>query len=631
MDLPDSIHPLSIAGTPLAVDPHPLRMAANFSLQQGVEAMATAAKTCALIYSGPSLLGVFTYSHLGEAATCGVDFRKALVSQWLTTLDRLHLVPGNPIPAPDDYWPLLTPAQHWVGLLTPEGDYKVTPAAFFPPPEKFYYCSPAQAKLPQEHLTLALKGAKMGVWNWDLVTNTWMLSEELEQLLAIGPGNFDGRYETILNSIYREDRASVHQVLQTAISHGQRYDMDFRVLQQDGQVRWLLSQGQVFNHNTLPTRLVGITLDISQQKQAESELKLQAQQERLVGQIAQRIRSLLDLDNILEQTVILVREFVEADRVIILRCTPDVSGKVVQEACVDSYPTMLGWSLRDPWTVQEKFLAHYRRGRGLAIANIYEQGLAESQLLFLEYFKIQAEMLVPLLQGQTLWGLLIVHQCSHPRQWRNSDLKLLQTLATQVGIAIHQAKLHQRLTLMNQQLKRMAYLDGLTQVANRRRFEHHLEQEWRRMTRQGTSLSIILADIDYFKQFNDLYGHQAGDQCLRLVARILGRAVKRSGDLVARYGGEEFVVILPNTDLTGAEAVAENIRQSIRNRRITHLGKSTIDGIVTLSLGVASCRPGYGIDTASLLKQADGALYAAKHGGRDQVRLADNLESMAQG
>jgi diguanylate cyclase (GGDEF)-like protein len=190
-----------------------------------------------------------------------------------------------------------------------------------------------------------------------------------------------------------------------------------------------------------------------------------------------------------------------------------------------------------------------------------------------------------------------------------------------VGIAIHQAKLHQRLTLANQKLKRIAYLDGLTQVANRRRFEQHLDNEWRRMARQQTFLAIILADIDYFKGFNDLYGHQAGDNCLRLVARTLSRAARRPGDLVARYGGEEFAVILPGADLRGAETVAEDLRRSIRDRRVAHQG-SNIDCIITMSLGVASCIPSAKSSPAALLKQADAALYAAKHGGRDQVRAA---------
>jgi diguanylate cyclase (GGDEF)-like protein len=141
------------------------------------------------------------------------------------------------------------------------------------------------------------------------------------------------------------------------------------------------------------------------------------------------------------------------------------------------------------------------------------------------------------------------------------------------------------------------------------------------MARQQTFLAIILADIDYFKGFNDLYGHQAGDNCLRLVARTLSRAARRPGDLVARYGGEEFAVILPGADLQGAETVAEDLRRSIRDRRVAHQG-SNIDRIVTMSLGVASCIPSAKGNPASLLKQADAALYAAKHGGRDQVRAS---------
>lgn len=362
-------------------------------------------------------------------------------------------------------------------------------------------------------------------------------------------------------------------------------------------------------------------MDISAQKQAEAEIKLQAQRERLVTEMAQRIRNLLDLDNILEQTVIAVRDFIEADRVIILQCSPDMSGEVIQESCAPNYPAMMGWAVRDPWSVDEKFLAHYRQGRGMAVANVYEQGLSENQLMFLEYFKIQAEVVVPLLQEQTLWGLLIAHQCGTPRQWSTADVRLLQSLATQVGIAVQQAKLHRQLTLANQGLRRMAYLDGLTQVANRRRFEQHLDSEWRRMARQREPLSIILGDIDYFKGFNDLYGHQAGDNCLRLVARTLSHAAKRPGDLVARYGGEEFAVILPNTDLKGAESVAEEIRRAIRERRINHRS-SAIDTIVTMSLGVASCVPSTDSTAANLLKRADEALYVAKAGGRDQVQLA---------
>lgn len=269
----------------------------------------------------------------------------------------------------------------------------------------------------------------------------------------------------------------------------------------------------------------------------------------------------------------------------------------------------------------ETFLSHYREGRGLAVENIYAQNLLTNQLEFLEYFQIQAEIVVPLLQDETLWGLLITHQCRAPRSWSTADVRLLQTLATQVGIAIQQAKLHRDLTLANQRLKRMAYLDGLTQVANRRRFEQYIDQEWRRMSRENSPLAVIMADIDYFKGFNDCYGHQAGDNCLRLVARTLTRAARRPGDLVARYGGEEFVIVLPHTDAKGAENVAEEIRLLVRSHRIPHAG-SAVAKIITMSFGVASVMPDGDSSFDNLIKRADKALYKAKNEGRDQVRVA---------
>ncbi|QQE66604.1 hypothetical protein GFS31_33040 [Leptolyngbya sp. BL0902] len=614
-----------------ALDPTPLEIDIHLSLSQGVGAMAAATKTYALVLQrGGRLAGVLTYADVARAMTAGVAFDQAPLADWMMPLASLIPHPqissmkGSLPPCSLPYHALINTAGHWVGVLTPDGTFGL-PSLPWPPgiAAELNACQLQSLSLQeqQERLSLALKGAQMGTLDWDIRADMLVMSEELQELLSLAPGEFDGHYQTIFKHIHPEDRCQVDQALQEAILRQRRYDVEFRIVLPDSTVRWLLSQGQVFHGPKLTPRLVGVTLDISAQKQAEAALKLQAQRERLVSEIAQRIRNLLDLDSILEQTVIAVREFIEADRVIILQCAPDMSGEVIQEACAPAYPAMMGWAVRDPWSVDEKFLAHYRQGRGMAVANIYEQGLSEDQLMFLEYFKIQAEIVVPLLQEQTLWGLLIAHQCSTPRQWSTADVRLLQSLATQVGIAVQQAKLHRQLTLANQSLRRMAYLDGLTQVANRRRFEQHLEEEWRRMTRQKAPLSIILADIDYFKGFNDLYGHQAGDNCLRLVARTLNHTAKRPGDLVARYGGEEFAVILPNTDLKGAETVAEAIRRAIRDRHISHRS-SAIDTIVTMSLGVASCIPSADSSAASLLKQADEALYAAKNGGRDQVRTA---------
>jgi diguanylate cyclase (GGDEF)-like protein len=183
----------------------------------------------------------------------------------------------------------------------------------------------------------------------------------------------------------------------------------------------------------------------------------------------------------------------------------------------------------------------------------------------------------------------------------------------------HRAAAETALQAANQALQRLAYLDGLTQIANRRRFDERLGQEWPRMKREQRPLSLILCDIDYFKQFNDTYGHQGGDDCLRRVAQVLATAARRPSDLSARYGGEEFAVLLPNTSLPGAVEVAKVMQTHIQSLQIPHRN-SMISQYVTASFGVASLIPSQGTAPEDLLTQVDQALYQAKVAGRDCIQ-----------
>ncbi len=175
---------------------------------------------------------------------------------------------------------------------------------------------------------------------------------------------------------------------------------------------------------------------------------------------------------------------------------------------------------------------------------------------------------------------------------------------------------------MKKELQRLSYLDGLTQVPNRRLFDVTLTSEWLRSARDGIPLSIIIADIDFFKAYNDTYGHQQGDECLKKVARCISNQLKRPGDLAARYGGEEFALILPGTDIKGAAAMAEKIRKSIAALRISH-EKSEISENVTLSMGIASAIPEPDAAAVDLVAAADRALYMAKKGGRNRIERTD--------
>ncbi|MEO1619404.1 MAG: AAA-like domain-containing protein [Cyanobacteria bacterium J06632_3] len=183
----------------------------------------------------------------------------------------------------------------------------------------------------------------------------------------------------------------------------------------------------------------------------------------------------------------------------------------------------------------------------------------------------------------------------------------------------------QRLRDENTQLKKLANFDGLTQVANRRFFDEQLQIEWHKAAVQGTSIALIMIDIDYFKLYNDTYGHLAGDQCLSHVAQALSKHVRNLSDTVARYGGEEFAVILPQTDLYMANQSAQRMKQGIQMLNIQHVGSKLEEKIVTLSMGAACIVPQRHQSCSQLVAAADAALYRAKQQGRNQVALSNAL------
>ncbi|ANV85399.1 diguanylate cyclase response regulator [Picosynechococcus sp. PCC 7003] len=191
-------------------------------------------------------------------------------------------------------------------------------------------------------------------------------------------------------------------------------------------------------------------------------------------------------------------------------------------------------------------------------------------------------------------------------------------LRQRVRHLIYQAKLYQRLEATNVQLQRLAALDPLTQLANRRVFDLVLERQWRLMLRNQIPLSLIFIDVDFFKNYNDTYGHQAGDHCLFEVAQAIASQIQRPTDLVARYGGEEMIVILPDTPGEGAQLVGERIIAQIQSLAMPHCA-SPVAPIVTVSLGIASMEPGCVASPEKFVALADGALYEAKARGRNQM------------
>ncbi len=200
------------------------------------------------------------------------------------------------------------------------------------------------------------------------------------------------------------------------------------------------------------------------------------------------------------------------------------------------------------------------------------------------------------------------------------ELGAVDFISKPINTTIVRARVRTHLTLKLQSdlLRSMALIDGLTGVANRRKFNEDILADWRLCFREQKPLSLILVDVDYFKRYNDRYGHQAGDDCLKSVAQTLSATVRRPYDLVARYGGEEFACVLPNTFLSGAVEIAERMQERVRTLGIEH-SASDVDRVLTISLGVATLTPTGELGFETLIEAADKQLYEAKNAGRARV------------
>ncbi|MEB3828038.1 diguanylate cyclase domain-containing protein [Phormidium sp. CCY1219] len=288
---------------------------------------------------------------------------------------------------------------------------------------------------------------------------------------------------------------------------------------------------------------------------------------------------------------------------------------------------------------------HLSLGEGLAgrvwrsqkmewVKNIgYDSGEHLSRARLATLAGLKGALGVPILvqnsQNQPEVLAILVFFMSQDLQPSGRSLQLIDALARQLGSMIQRKHAEAALKQANLELNRLVNLDSLTQVANRRRFDEYLSQVWTEMFGKQQPISLVLFDLDYFKRYNDYYGHQAGDECLQQVALAAKEAMRNAEDLLARYGGEEFAAILPNTPREEAIALAQTIRDRVKQLQLSH-PDSIVNSAVTLSLGVASTIPACQNSPEQLIATADEALYAAKNQGRDRMIFLERLQHCGQ-
>lgn len=490
--------------------------------------------------------------------------------------------------------------------------------------------------------------AHLGNWERDLQRDTLYWSEELFRILGLDPQQTTAAYSTFLEIVHPEDRDSVRAAHSRSLHDGNPHRMSYRLRLGDGRLKYVREQYEtILGPEGAPLRSAGTIQDITPCRQAE--IALETIVEGTAGVTGQNF--LLALVRHLAAAFQIRAAFVSERRngKVYLRelCLDGVMGPArtynpqdlpCQRVLEDGYYHCEREAQQQFPQLPRAFGIQAESYLGIALksaagATIGHLGILDTKPLpasqHLEYAlkTYSARAGAELERMQTARALEKLNQELEQRVVERTAS--LQSTLEQLRIEIAQrTKLQEHLYEANQELEKLSQTDALTRIANRRRFDWSLRQEWQRWRREQTALSLILFDIDYFKQYNDCYGHQMGDRCLYEISQAGQQAVYRPTDLIARYGGEEFAILLPNTGLQGAIAVTKRLQAGISALGIPHRGSQAGD-IVTVSVGIACPIPAPGegergksqISPETLVARADKALYAAKQEGRDRYAV----------
>jgi diguanylate cyclase (GGDEF)-like protein/PAS domain S-box-containing protein len=486
-------------------------------------------------------------------------------------------------------------------------------------------------RINEERYALATTGGQVGVWDWDLQAQTFYISPVLKAILGYADHEIPNDLAVWSALVHPQDQAWVIAATQEHLAgRSPAYDVEHRMIHKDGSIRWIRAQGLAFHDaQGTPYRMVGSDTDITKRKLAE--LALEAANTQLAQSLAdleRNHRDLVALGQLMEflQACDNFQEVSNTIPAFLHRLFPECAGGIFlyqpETRMMQEIATFGDWiSPRKHFPIEDCWALHREHPHAVHPSPMHDccphiRGDRDPQSPDLPPPDLSPldprshDLCVPMIVRGRVFGLLYL-RCPRSALLDAIAQQVARTAAEQIALVLANLQLRQ-------QLREDSIRDSLTGLYNRRYLEEFLARELARVARSHQSLSVWMIDIDHFKQFNDRFGHEAGDQVLRAIARLLKQHV-RTSDIACRYGGEELTAILPAINSTTARQRAEGFRQAVANLTLHHQDQDL--GHVTVSLGIATYRE-HGETVIALLRQADTALYQAKAAGRNRVVVA---------